>query len=227
MFSAPFAAFLRVLCVKVFPIPPRPLVTHRPHARGRTVATIEAMILLVTPLERSSECAAALKASTGEPVMIRENLLGATTLLRTESFRAVVFDHHQIEHEPHETEIAFAHLGAAIPIEVNFAITGTDRLVRDVQAALRRQAREQASARQAAARALHAELNNTLTTLLLQFDSALSATSGSPAPGSPTPGSDSSTLSSTAAAKLRSAHSAANQLRSQLETAAIGPSRAT
>ena len=159
------------------------------------------MILLVTPIVRSTECAALLKEASGESVAIAENLLEATTLLRAQPFRAVVFDHHQIEREPQETEIAFAHLGDAIPIEVNLSICGVERLVRDVQAALRRQQREQATARQAAARALHGELNKTMTALLLQFDAALNVASLTPEAGE----------------KLRSAYAAAERLRSQLE----------
>jgi len=159
------------------------------------------MVLLVTPIVRSTECAAALKAATGEPVVIAATLLEATTLLRTETFRAAVFDQHLLEREPQETALAFAHLGAAIPIEVNLALSGVERLVRNVQAALRRQLQEQAAARQAAALALHSDLNDALTALLLQLDSAIETS-----------------LSSEAAEKLRSAQALAEELRSQLAT---------
>jgi len=159
------------------------------------------MVLLVTPIVRSTECATALKAATGEPVVIAATLLEATTLLRTETFRAAVFDQHLLEREPQETALAFAHLGAAIPIEVNLALSGVERLVRNVQAALRRQLQEQAAARQAAALALHSDLNDALTALLLQLDSAIETS-----------------LSSEAAEKLRSAQALAEELRSQLAT---------
>ena len=165
------------------------------------------MILLVTPISRGNECAAALQEATGEPVVMAANLLEATTLLRTESFRVAVFDQHLLEHEPQETEVAFAHLGAAAPIEVNLAISGVERLVCHVRAALGRQLREQAGVRQAAARALHSELNDTLTALLLQFESAIEA----------------SNLRPEAAEKARSAQALAARLRSQLETAETIP----
>ena len=133
------------------------------------------MILLVTPIVRSTECAAALREATGEPVVIAANLLEATRLLRTESYRAAVFDQHLLEREPQETEVAFAHLEGAVSVEVNLATSGVERLVRNVQAALRRQLREQAAARQAAVRALGGELSCTLTALRLQLDTALEA----------------------------------------------------
>ncbi len=42
------------------------------------------MILLVTPINRRTECAAALQEAMGEPVMIAEDLLRATLMLRSE-----------------------------------------------------------------------------------------------------------------------------------------------
>ena len=161
------------------------------------------MVLLITPIARSTECAAALKEATGEPVVVAANLLEATALLRAQSFRAAVFDHRQIECEPQETEVAFAHLGDAIPIEVNLSICGAERLARNVQAALRRQQKEQAAARQAVARGLYGELNNTMTALLLRFDAAFKA----------------SDLSPETAEELREAQALAENLRSQLEKA--------
>jgi hypothetical protein len=160
------------------------------------------MILLVTSISRSNECAAALKEATGEPVVVAANLLEAMTLLRTESCRAAVFDHHLIEREPQETEIAFEHLGAAIPIEVNFALSGIGRLVREVRAALGRQSREQAAARDAAIRALHSELNQTLTALCLKCDLALQTHSLPPG----------------AAEKIRCAQALVEKLHLQLES---------
>lgn len=159
------------------------------------------MILLVTPAERRNECAAALKEATGEPVVIAENLLRATTLLRAESYTAAVFDQHLVESEPLETDAALEHLGTAIPVQVNLAISGTERLVREVRVAMRRRAHEEAAAREAAARALHGELNRTLTTLLLDCELALETTGLPPA----------------AAERLASVHETAQKLRAQLE----------
>lgn len=159
------------------------------------------MILLVTPSDRANQCAAALEEDTRERVAVAENLRQAATLLRAESYLAVVFDQHILESEPDEIESAMQHLGTAIPVQVNLAISGLDRLVREVRAALERRKREEAAARKAAAGALHSELNGTVTALLLQCELALQAPN----------------LPPTAAEKLRSAHDLVQKLRAQLE----------
>lgn len=159
------------------------------------------MILLVTPIERRNECAAALHEATGEPVAIAENLPQAATLLRTEFYTAAVLDQYLTETEPHETEMAFEQLGTAIPVQVNLAISGTERLVREVRSAVRRRRHEEATAREAAARALHGKLNSTLTTLLLDCELALETTG----------------LPPTAAERLASVHETAQKLRAELE----------
>jgi hypothetical protein len=159
------------------------------------------MILLVTPIEKRNECAAALHEAIGEPVAIAENLPQPATLLRTEFYTAAVLDQYLAETEPHETEMALEQLGAAIPVQVNFAISGTERLVREVRSAVRRRRHEESAARTAAAHALRGKLNSTLTTLLLDSELALETTGLSPA----------------AAERLASVHEAAQKLRAELE----------
>src|SRR5271168_290148 len=105
------------------------------------------MILLVTPSERASECAAALHEATGEEVVIAESLARATTLLRAECYLAVVLDQYLLETEPDEAGTTIEHLGTAIPVQVNLAISGIERLVREVRAALQRRQREEVRAR--------------------------------------------------------------------------------
>ncbi len=160
------------------------------------------MILLVTSIARRNECAAALQQAIDEPVVIAENLLRATTLLRTEVYTAAVFDQSLAEAEPHETDNVFDHLDSAIPVQINLAICGTRRLVCEVKAAIRLRKHEVAIAREAAARFLYGELNYTLTTLLLDCELILQ-TAGVPA---------------AATERLASVHEAARKLRSQLET---------
>jgi type II secretory pathway component PulJ len=160
------------------------------------------MILLVTPKERASKCAVALSEATGEALTTAETLSRATTLLRAESYRAVVLDRQLLETEPHEAEIMLDHLGAAILVEVNLAITGRDRLVREVRAAFEHRQREEARARRAAIGQLHHELNGTVTALLL------SSELGVKIPGLPP----------SIAEKLGSVHALAQKLRQQLES---------
>ena len=161
------------------------------------------MILLVTTSERGSECAKALNQATGEGVAVAESLPRAATLLRAEEYGAVVADQYLLESEPHETLTAFEHLGTAILVQVNLAITGMERLVREVRAAVQRRQREEVRVRQAALAKLHSELNGTITALLLSSELALGIPDLRPA----------------AAEKLQSIHELVKTLRQQLESA--------
>ena len=61
------------------------------------------MILLATPLEGRDECAAALQeAIRKQPVVTAENLLRATTLLRTGLYTVHRPDGQLMESEPNE-----------------------------------------------------------------------------------------------------------------------------
>jgi hypothetical protein len=161
------------------------------------------MILFVTPSERASECAAALQAATGEEVTVAETLAGATILLRREGYRAVVFDQYLLEAEPQEAETILGHLETAIPVQVNLAVSGIERLVREVRAAMQRRECEESGARRAAMEKLQDELNGTVTALLLSSELALQT------PGLPTE----------ATAKLQSLHELVKQFRVQLDSA--------
>jgi len=161
------------------------------------------MILLVTPSERALECAAALNKATGEGVLVAESLVRATTLLRVEGYLAVVLDQNLLEARPQEAATTFEHLGSAIPVHVNFGISGIERMVRDVRAAVQRRQREEVGVRQAVIGKLYGALNGTVTALLLSSELALE-----------TPG-----LPPATAEKLQSVYEMVKRLRKQLESA--------
>jgi hypothetical protein len=142
-----------------------------------------------------------LHEGTGVEVVVTENLAQATILLRTDCYQAVVFDQYLLETEPHEWEKTLEHLDTAIPVQVNLAITGMERLVREVRAAMQRRQREEAGARLAATGKLHSELSGTVTALLLSSELALETEDLPPA----------------AAEKMQSVHEPVKQLRTQLE----------
>ena len=162
------------------------------------------MILLVTPSERASDCAAALRAATGDRVMTAESLSRATTLLRAERYRVVVLDQYLLEAEPDEAGTMIEHLGTAIPVHVNLAITGMDRLAREVRVARQRRQREEIQARHAAIDRLQSELNGTMTAILLSVELAR----------------ETPDLPVAADEKLQSVHELVKGLRRQLEGAA-------
>jgi hypothetical protein len=160
------------------------------------------MILLVTPSEQVSECVRALHAATGEEIVVAETLARATTLLRMECYLAVVLDQYLLEAQPREAVTTLEHLGSAVPVQVNLAISALDRLVREVREAMQRRQRDEVRARQVAIGRLQCELNGTVTALLLSIELALETTG----------------LPSTATEKLRSIHALVKKLWKQLET---------
>lgn len=141
------------------------------------------MILLVTAAERAADWAAHLARAISEPVVIARNFREAATYLRTVSYTLAVFDHHLMEAEPNEAERTFAHLGEATMLEINFAVTGMERLIGEAKSELKRRERNQAAARAAVVRALHGEFKETLTSLLLDCDMALAVADLPPAAG--------------------------------------------
>jgi hypothetical protein len=72
------------------------------------------------------------------------------------------------------------HLGSAFPVYVNCAIGGVERIVRDVQSALRRRQREERIARSSASQAIWSELKESVTAMLLSCDLALASKDVSP-----------------------------------------------
>lgn len=131
------------------------------------------MILLVTPSERAGLCTNALIQATGEEVVVAESLARATTLLRAHSYCVVVLDQNLLEPDPREADALLCHSDTAIPIEINLAICGADRLVRDVRRAVQRREREERSAHRAAVSKLYTQLNSTITAALLSIESAM------------------------------------------------------
>jgi hypothetical protein len=161
------------------------------------------MILIITTSPRAGECAAAIERATGESAHTASNFRRALRLLRLQEYDAIVVDQCQPEAESEAGELLPALSGAAVLIFMNLAISGVDRVVRDVRAALHRRDQEQRVAMQAAERTLSSEIKDALTGILLSSQLALSE------PALP-PGAE---------AKLRSVCELAEQMRSRLEQA--------
>ncbi|MBZ5721541.1 MAG: hypothetical protein LAO03_14275 [Acidobacteriia bacterium] len=158
------------------------------------------MILLITTSARADECAAAFHAATNEPAQVAANLRQAVTQLRAQEYSAVVIDQSTLDAEPDESELMLQHIGAAIPVYVNFAISGIERVVREVRAALCRRKREVLMARQGAEGALRSELKGTITALLLSCEMALQVPN----------------LPKAAEAKIQAAYDLAREIRTKI-----------
>src|SRR5258708_29376848 len=132
------------------------------------------MILLITTSASGPECAESLHAATGLETHWAQSLQEAVTRLREQTYAAVVIDQFLLETEPDESDRTIEHLGTAFPVYINFAVTGLDRLVREVRSALHRRKREEGAARRAVAAQMQSEMRETLTAMLLSCELAMS-----------------------------------------------------
>jgi hypothetical protein len=84
------------------------------------------------------------------------------------------------ECDPAAAEAIWEHSALAIPLQINFALSGAVRLTREIRAALHRRDREQNLARRAATAVIETELKSTLAGLLLHSQLALNDSEMSP-----------------------------------------------
>ncbi|MFZ1009890.1 MAG: hypothetical protein WAN65_23840 [Candidatus Sulfotelmatobacter sp.] len=158
------------------------------------------MILLITPSARGQECAASLKADTGNETHWAESLQQAMVQLREQSYSAVVIDQFLLENDPSESDLVLDHLGTAFPVYLNFAVSGMERLLREVRSALHRRKREETQARRSVEEQFRSEMCESLTVMLLSCELAMSV------PNVPTP----------AAEKIRTIDNLAREMRLRL-----------
>jgi hypothetical protein len=161
-------------------------------------------ILIVTGVEGARNCAAVVGAQLGMEVEVAEGRKAALGALRHREFLAVVVDETMAECDPAAAEAIWEHAGLAIPMQINFALSGATRLIREIRSALHRREREQTLARRAATAAIETELKTTVAGLLLHSQLALSG----------------SEVSSPIADKLRVVADLAGNLRQQLNSPA-------
>jgi hypothetical protein len=131
------------------------------------------MILLITPSARGQECAAMLKEATSEETHWAEDLAQAGARLREQVYSAVVLDQFLLENEPSESDQILEHLGTAFPVYLNFAVSGMQRLLREVRSALHRRKREEETARRSVEQRIRSEMCESLTAMLLSCELAM------------------------------------------------------
>jgi len=131
-------------------------------------------VLFVSGMQGVGTAAAVVGAQLGMEVEVVEGHRAALAALRRREYLAVVIDESLAECDPSAAEKICEHTGLAIPMQINFAASGTARLVREIRAALNRREREQTLARRAAVAAIETELKTTVAGLLLHSQLALS-----------------------------------------------------
>lgn len=137
-------------------------------------------ILIVTGIEGARNCAAVVGTQLGMDVEVAEGRKAALAALRTHEYVAVVVDESMAECDPAAAEAIWERSGLAIPLQINFALSGAARLVREIRAALHRREREQMLAHRAVAAAMENELKTTVAGLLLQSQLALATNEVTP-----------------------------------------------
>jgi len=118
--------------------------------------------------------ASLVQANLSQETQWVQSVQEATTRLRERPYSAAIIDQFLLETEPEESDQMIEHLGTAYPVYINFAVTGLDRLVREVRSALHRRNREELAARRAVAEQMQSEMRETLTVMLLSCELAMS-----------------------------------------------------
>ena len=136
-------------------------------------------ILIVTGMEGARNCAEIVAKQLAMEVEVAGARKAALAALRRREFCVVVVDDSLADCDPSGVESIWEHAGVAIPLQMNFALIGAERLMREIRAALTRRQREQTLARRAAAEALESELKTTVAGLLLHSQLALSRSEAS------------------------------------------------
>jgi hypothetical protein len=130
-------------------------------------------ILIVTGMEGADNCAAALTRLLSLDCEVAQGRKAAIVALKRAEYAALVVDEGIVDADPSGAEQIWEHAGLAIPVQVNFALAGAQRLAREIRLALNRRDRERALAHEAAAAAIETELKSTVAGLLLHSQLAL------------------------------------------------------
>jgi hypothetical protein len=160
------------------------------------------MLLVITPSAKARSCAQAIQQVTSEETHVAATLSQALGQLRAQEYVAVLIDEAFLETEPVDSDMLLEHIGTAIPVHVNFAISGMDRIARELRAALHRHKKEVLLMRQQVQQAVRNELKSTVTALLLSCEMALQVPS----------------LPSAGEARMRTVSELAQQLCVKIET---------
>jgi len=137
-------------------------------------------ILLVTAIAGAEICAAVIARQFNVAVDTAACRRDALASLRRKSYSIVVLDSSLLEAAGGDSDAIFRNSGLALPLEINFAIAGCNRLVREIRSAFSRRRLEQTVAARAAASTLESDLRDTVAGLLLQSQLALAEPSVPP-----------------------------------------------
>jgi signal transduction histidine kinase len=130
-------------------------------------------VLIISTLDGAANCARLVSQQVGAPVEVACDRRAALLTLRRSRFGVVVVEESMVESDPEWADQVWQLAELAVPVQVNFAISGCARLSREVRAALLRRKGEHAVARRAAVAEVENELKSTITGLLLASELVL------------------------------------------------------
>lgn len=130
-------------------------------------------VLLVASGEIASIVAESLRDVFAAELTTAKSRLDGLSALRRAAFDLVLVEEAVGAVEVEASDLLYGLAGAAAVLEVNFAISGTPRLLRQIRSALNRRVHDQTQARVAVLAELRNELGAALTGLLLEAQLAL------------------------------------------------------
>jgi hypothetical protein len=159
------------------------------------------MLPVITPSAKGLGSAQAIEEVTSEETHVVATSSQALAPLRAREYVAVLIDQAFLETEPVESDTVLEHIGTAVPVHLNFAISNMDRVARELQAALHRHKKQVLMVRHEVQQTLRNELKSTITALLLSCKMALQVPD----------------LQSEAKSRMRAIHELAQEVRLKLD----------
>lgn len=138
-------------------------------------------VLIISTMDGIENCARAIAEQVKSRVEVASTRRDALQILRQREFGIVVVEENLVEGDPVWADQIWSLAGLAMPVQINFALSGSARLIREVKAALNRRDGEHALARRAATAELENELKTSVTGLMLESELVLHEPSTPPA----------------------------------------------
>lgn len=135
--------------------------------------TMSLPILLIAPESTALPVADALRRNLDAAVETAYNRRAGLAALRRSEFCLVLLDEALAAADTQTADLLYQNAVSAPVLEVNFIITGQQRIVRQARSALTRRAHDLAQAKASVTADLHSKLNASLTGLLLESQLAL------------------------------------------------------
>ena len=130
-------------------------------------------LLLIAPESAAEPIAEALRSELRAEVETTPSRRAALTSLRRKDFALVLLDESLASADSATTDLLYQNAGSALVVELNLALSSAARVVRQARSAIARRAQDLSTANTAAIATLHSELNNALSSVLLESQLAL------------------------------------------------------